>query len=250
MRVALGLLVQRSYFVAEARSGQSTRYAIHARFFSPVESSEAEDTPSQNGAGSSGDAPSQNGKGGYSQNGKGGLPEMGRGGIPVSGRESPDNEHRKKNTGDSNTGEERSARESDPHPSLFPIEKTPRPKKASKSLTVSAIDAAFDDTYRHYPRHKAEGAARRAYHKAIRAGADPEEIKLAVLRYPEQREREEPDPVKRETYTPHFSTWLKDKRWKDAPPAASAPGAASRGGARLSPLEMAFANFIEDDNGE
>ncbi|CAJ0849023.1 hypothetical protein AMST5_00063 [freshwater sediment metagenome] len=94
VRVALGSLVERGYLQREQRTGETTRYSIHARFFAAGQEAQedGEDdptpphggagsdtpTPSQDGKGSSADTPSQNGKGGfplreggYSQDGKG-----------------------------------------------------------------------------------------------------------------------------------------------------------------------------------
>ncbi|CAJ0849016.1 hypothetical protein AMST5_00062 [freshwater sediment metagenome] len=126
------------------------------------------------------------------------------------------------NTGESITGQPRSARDSEGQ-DLFGQEDKPRSKgkAATKkpSTALAAEDAAFEQFYLHFPRRVNKPAARKAWTAAIKSGVDPETITNAAMRFAAQREREEPDPVRREKFTPHPSTWLNGRRWEDAPAA-------------------------------
>ncbi len=55
-------------------------------------------------------------------------------------------------------------------------------------------------------------AAIKPYNAAIASGATPEQLRAGAQRYAEQREREEPDLVKRDTFTACPATWLNQKR--------------------------------------
>ncbi len=79
----------------------------------------------------------------------------------------------------------------------------------------------FDSFWRAYPRKVAKDAARRAYSKALES-ATPAELLAGAERLAEERARE-PDPTKREKFTPHPATWLNGERWKDAPAPPPSP---------------------------
>lgn len=95
---------------------------------------------------------------------------------------------------------------------------TPARKRASKS---AAEDPAFAEFWDAYPKRVAKGAARKAWDKAIKAGADPKAITLAARRYATDPRRSADDI----RYTAHPATWLNAERWADEdepPPRPSA----------------------------
>lgn len=165
------------------------------------------------------------------------------------------------NTGESITGQPRSARDSEGQ-DLFGQEDKPRskgkPATKKASTAIAADDAAFEDFWHQYPRRVNKAGARKAWVAAIKGGADPLTITNAAMRFSIQREREEPDPARRDKFTPHPSRWLNNRRWEDAPPAQPRTNpfhttARPNGRAeRMDPFEAAFANFDfpGEDHGE
>ncbi len=95
----------------------------------------------------------------------------------------------------------------------------------------------FGEFWKAYPKHVARGAARTAWDKAIKNGADPEEVILGARAYASSPRRRDSDSK----FTAHPATWLNHERWADEPePAPSAaPGRTtnqhheSRAGAQL-----------------
>jgi hypothetical protein len=69
-------------------------------------------------------------------------------------------------------------------------------------------DPGFAAFWAAYPRKTAKGAARRAWAKAIRAGACPDVLVAAAARYRES-------PARTPDYTCHPATWLNQERWED-----------------------------------
>ncbi|MGH3433096.1 MAG: helix-turn-helix domain-containing protein [Thermocrispum sp.] len=69
----------------------------------------------------------------------------------------------------------------------------------------------FDAFWASYPRRKARQAARTAWDRALKAGAEPSALVAAAQRYAAQRAGEDPK------YTPHPATWLNQGRWQDEP---------------------------------
>ncbi|PWB89896.1 hypothetical protein C5688_13735 [Methylocystis sp. MitZ-2018] len=56
----------------------------------------------------------------------------------------------------------------------------------------------------------------KAFERAVRSGAAPEQITTAANRFAAERARE-PDPAQRERFTPHPATWLNRGSWADDP---------------------------------
>jgi putative intracellular protease/amidase len=71
-------------------------------------------------------------------------------------------------------------------------------------------DALFDRFWQAYPRHVAKATARKAWHRALRLGADPTDVIRGAERYAA-------DPNREPTYTAHPTTWLNGGRWQDDP---------------------------------
>jgi hypothetical protein len=68
---------------------------------------------------------------------------------------------------------------------------------------------AFDEFWQAYPLRKAKGAAKRAFDKAIKAGASAAEIIEGAKHYASERAGQDP------RYTAHPTTWLNGERWTD-----------------------------------
>lgn len=90
---------------------------------------------------------------------------------------------------------------------------TPARKRASESVSDESAFAAF---WNAYPRKVAKGAARKAWARAIKDGADPADVVLGARRYATDPRRNDSDI----RYTAHPATWLNSERWadEDAPP--------------------------------
>jgi hypothetical protein len=93
-------------------------------------------------------------------------------------------------------------------------EKTLKGKKESAAVApkrrasyVPGVSLAFDEFWRRYPR-KIEGpvAAKKAWDRAIDAGANPDAIVAGVARYPF-------DARDGGRFLPHATTWLNQGRW-------------------------------------
>jgi hypothetical protein len=87
------------------------------------------------------------------------------------------------------------------------------PPDAAKPKTTlgSDTDPQFVRFWAAYPRRAGKGQARKAWAKAVKAGADPEAIVEAAGRFTAQRGNEDPK------FTPYPATWLNGERWDDAP---------------------------------
>lgn len=80
----------------------------------------------------------------------------------------------------------------------------------------------FDEFWAAYPRRIAKAAARKAWHRAIKNGADPEAIILGARSYAASPRRRESDIQ----FTAYPGSWLNGERWTDeaeAVPTAAAP---------------------------
>jgi hypothetical protein len=77
----------------------------------------------------------------------------------------------------------------------------------------------FDEFWKTYPRRVGKGAARKAWDKAIKNGADPEEVIWGARRYSTNPRRAAADI----RYTAHPATWLNAERWTDEDEPAPAP---------------------------
>jgi hypothetical protein len=93
---------------------------------------------------------------------------------------------------------------------------TPARKRAGEH---APDEHAFAEFWSAYPRKVAKGAARKAWGKAIKDGANPADIVLGARRYATDPRRSDSDI----RYTAHPATWLNQERWadEDAPPPVS-----------------------------
>jgi hypothetical protein len=86
----------------------------------------------------------------------------------------------------------------------------------STALVVqSDASSQFQNFWNAYPRRIAKIAAKKAFDRAIVDGADPTEIIAAAAAFTAYRLQAEPDPSKRDRFTPHPATWLNAGRWGD-----------------------------------
>jgi hypothetical protein len=92
-------------------------------------------------------------------------------------------------------------------------------ERSSVKSTHASDDDAFDAFWAIYPRKVAKGAARKAWAKAMKDGADPAEVITGARRYATDPRRVEADI----RYTAHPATWLHAERWADEPAPAPAP---------------------------
>lgn len=97
----------------------------------------------------------------------------------------------------------------------------------SKDIVPVAPDP-FPRFWHAYPRSIGRVAAKRAFERAIANGTDPNDIIAGAEAFAAYREQIEPDPVKRERFTPHPATWLNAGRWADDLPAISPSTATGR----------------------
>jgi hypothetical protein len=71
--------------------------------------------------------------------------------------------------------------------------------------------ALFDEFWKQYPKKRAKAAARKAYIRAIKNGANSDELLTGAMRYAAERMDQE------ERYTKDPANWLKDECWHDQP---------------------------------
>jgi len=100
--------------------------------------------------------------------------------------------------------------ESHPHPEASP------PRRKDPPRRLESPPDGFEEFWAAYPRHVGKLAAAKAFQRAVRGGAAPEEITAGASRFAAER-LQEPDPERREKFTPHAATWLNAGRWNDAP---------------------------------
>jgi len=94
-----------------------------------------------------------------------------------------------------------------PPTDLFKPDAPVETSTASKKI----IGEAFARFWTVYPRRVAKGAARNAFAKAIKGGADPEATIEGARRYGAERAGEDAK------FTAHPATWLRAERWLDEP---------------------------------
>lgn len=99
---------------------------------------------------------------------------------------------------------------------LFDGETTSSSRSRTHKAPPGSDSPEFAAFWNAYPRKVAKGAARKAWDKAIKAGADPALIVLGARRYATDPRRSDSDI----RYTAHPATWLNAERWadEDAPP--------------------------------
>lgn len=103
----------------------------------------------------------------------------------------------------------------------------------------------FDEFWKTYPRRVGKGAARKAWDKAIKNGADPEEVIWGARRYSTDPRRAAADI----RYTAHPATWLNAERWTDEDAPAPAPTADPRQQATNDRYERAMQRAIAREEG-
>ncbi len=92
----------------------------------------------------------------------------------------------------------------------------PRRRWSDPAIDADPHFAAFWDAY---PNKVGKGNARQAWLKALRKGADPDELTRAATSFRD-------DPRRDPGYTAHPTTWLNGERWTDQP--AEAPPSANQ----------------------
>ena len=84
-------------------------------------------------------------------------------------------------------------------------------RSSAARVPARVEDDAFAEFWAAYPRRVGKGAARKAWAKVIKNGADPQEVILGARRYSTDPRRAQAD-IK---YTAHPATWLNAERWSD-----------------------------------
>ncbi|WP_231288207.1 hypothetical protein [Winkia neuii] len=85
------------------------------------------------------------------------------------------------------------------------------PKGGSGQASKFAYTEDFTAFWQAYPRKTGKKAAAKAYAKAIKEGATPQELVQGAARLAA-------DPNRVDQYTPHPATWLNQGRWEDETP--------------------------------
>lgn len=85
------------------------------------------------------------------------------------------------------------------------------PKELSPAARAREADSDFDAFWNVYPIKIAKQDARRAWDKALKDGAKPEDITAGAERFALERRGQNPK------YTPYPATWLNAGRWEDEP---------------------------------
>lgn len=207
VRAALSQMVERGHLKSEDRSGGTTVY----RMADPAEKLRGD--PAEKTTGVQKIDPLKNSAGTPVENS---APTPPKNPAPKSGNRKPD-----KKTGYESLSE----------PELSFGDEQPREKaiKPEKPATNAANDAAFISFWQQFPKKVDKAEARKVWDTAIKAGDDPLEITQGAMRYAAQRERDEPDPVKRHQFTRGPARWLRQRSWEDAPAPAPTPNANSGG---------------------
>jgi hypothetical protein len=110
-----------------------------------------------------------------------------------------------------NLGNLGNGKDSDAKDLLGETEAKPQPKN-KKDNGHADVDAWFEKFWPVYPKQVGEDAARRAFAKLIKGGADPEAVIARAKLYAIERQN------KPDKYTLNPATWLNDGHWKNAPP--------------------------------
>jgi hypothetical protein len=268
IRRGLSAMVAAGHLEAEPVNGGTTRYRIAAKYLAEPRLKDErgyEDTPPIFEAGTppieAGTPPIEAGTPPIFEAGtppifEAGTPPIFEAGTPPifeatsTGHRNPDNETRTVKSGHSERGA--TPREID----LFAGEEKGRARKPRNASSPPAEDESFGSFWNAYPRRVGKAAAKKAFDRAVKDGARPEEITLGAMRFAAERERAEPDPATRERFTPHPATWLNSGRWEDAPAAAlpsmpgdfkSASAPPQRPSKRPSALELAMAMNAADE---
>jgi hypothetical protein len=225
IRKALSAMATRGHLAAEPVAGGTTRYRIAARYFGGARPVQEVATPSQNEEGSEATPPIF--EAGTPVSFETGTPPENEAETPPifeatnTGHRNPVNETRTKKSG-----------QGDSHPSLslnlFPA-KEPEPPRRKESPPDG-----FEEFWAAYPLHVGKPDARKAFQRAVRRGASPEEITAGAMRYAAARDRE-PDPVARYKFTANPARWLNAGRWEDDPAPQPSPAFGALSGFEGSP---------------
>lgn len=118
---------------------------------------------------------------------------------------------RRKEQGDTADQEEDCSPEHPPNTArTSPEVRDPRPDPTRSSPNGELPPDGFDEFWTAYPRRKnsSKADARKAYIRALKAGADPTTILAGANTYARDRNGHD------QQYTAHASTWLNGKRWE------------------------------------
>jgi hypothetical protein len=94
-----------------------------------------------------------------------------------------------------------------------------RPAPLATKVAEKAIEQAFEEWWKIYPRKVAKGAARKAYASALKK-ATAEQLKAGAGRYAAERAGQD------ERYTKHPATWLNGECWADERTTVAKPNGA------------------------
>jgi len=217
IRKALSAMATRGHLAAEPVAGGTTRYRIAARYFGGARPVQEVATPLQNEEGSETTPPIFEAETPVSF--EAGTPPENEAGTPPifeatnTGHRNPVNETRTMKSGQ---GDSLPSLSHDRKPAKLAKSESPPPRRKESPRRESPPDG-FEEFWGAYPRHVAKLAARKAFQRAVRAGATPDEIAAGAIRFAAEREAQEPDPGRRERFTPYAATWLNDGRWADDP---------------------------------
>lgn len=133
-------------------------------------------------------------------------------GLRAESQQSPNGVPRNSERSPSGVRSDSAPRARDKHPDPDP-DPDPDDKPSSPRSARGTDDPQpnFADFYAAYPRHVGRKAAEKAWNKATRDGADPQQVVAAAHRY--RQERADADS----RYTKHPATWLNAGCWDDEP---------------------------------
>lgn len=110
------------------------------------------------------------------------------------------------------------------------------PKDIGQSKDPQSPENGFDEFWKHYPRKKSKGDARKAYISAVKnKKATPSELIAGAMRYAQERTGQD------QKFTKHGSSWLNAECWLDEP--ATAVGTKTARPAKLTTADSAIAGM-------
>lgn len=117
-------------------------------------------------------------------------------------------------------------------------EQDPKPEPPAKKKPAFEETPDFQAFYATYPRQRERKDACKAWHQALKSGADPEHIIAAAQRFQQAREGQD------KQFTPYPASWLRAGAYDDDP-AELAPASGDsrfRGGTRQAPSRNDYTN--------
>lgn len=111
-----------------------------------------------------------------------------------------------------------------------PVDPSPRGQPLKKRESDDSLSEHFREFYWHYPKKVKPKAAEKAFAKAVKEGAHPQDIIAGCLRYAAEVDGKD------RHFIAHPSTWLNDGRWLDEP---TPRGTQKQGEGRMSAAEWA-----------